>query len=403
MIESKPLESQRPLLIHPLVLYCVPWLLITPLYTLQWSVLLIYSAGKALEVALFWIVFPVIASWIYWRCLAHRAMRSYTLQAPDLSHIVKVARWLLVAWALISFVEVVVSRGVPFVWLARGEGRTAQDFGISSVHGLVNSMLLGATMLYVYAGLALRRRIFFTPIFLTLVWGVLMVSRQILMVLMVQCVLLYLQQRKVNAAKFLGWCTVGGLAVILSFGVMGDFRSPTFVKNAAGLTAAYPDWLPSGIIWVYMYATTPLNNLIHTILMSTPLYDWSFPNTAQSLFPSAVRYFIFPNLDIWSGAGGILVSQVFNVSSAYVGPVQDFGLMGTYIFSWATVGVLIYFWQRRDALGSLGYCLAGQCAFFSIFYNHFFYLPVAFQIIWFILATNKWRPAGFPLAHNQAT
>ena len=389
MNESKPFECQRPLTIHPLILYGLPWLLVAPLYALAWSMVLLYSASQAVEVTLVWIILPIFTSWIYWQILTSQVRVALPAPQQDLRHMLIVARWLLVGWFLISCVEVILGRGFPLIWFIRHEHKSAQDFGISSVHGMVNSALLAAATLYAYAGLVLGRRSYFWIVVIALFWSIAVVSRQMLMILVVQSALLFLQHRKINMVKLFLLCLVLGLCVLLLFGAIGDFRTPGFVKNAAGITKAYPAWLPSGFIWVYMYVTTPLNNLIHTIQLSSPLYDWSFPNTLQELFPSVVRVILFPYLDKWSGAGGSLVSRAFNVSSAYIGPAQDFGLLGSFIFAWVTTGLLVYFWRRRDVMGSLGYAVAGQCAFFSIFYNHFFYLPVIFQLFWFVLATER--------------
>lgn len=380
---------RRPWLIHPLVLYCVPWLLIAPLYSLEWSRVLIYSADTVMGVTLAWIVVPILLSWLYWRFLALRAMTVVSPEKPNFERLLFIARLLLVAWFAASCFEVVTEHGVPLLWFIRGEDKTVQDFGIPSIHGLVNSFLLAGTTIYVLAAVVLRRRRYYLFLAMALGWSVVVVSRELMMVLTVQTTMIFMQHRKVNVGKLLFWGLGLAAAVLLIFGLIGDFRSPLFVKNTAGITEAYPKWLPSGFIWIYMYATTPLNNLIHTILHAAPVYDWSFPNTLQELFPSAVRYIVFPNLDRWSGAGGSLVTQAFNVSSAYVGPVQDFGLLGAVVFAWLTVGGLVYFWKRRDVLGSLGYALFGQCAFFSIFFNHFFYLPVIFQLIWFLIAAER--------------
>ena len=386
------MECQRPWIAHPLAIYCVPWLLIAPLYMLEWSSVLIYKADLAAYIAVVWVITPLVLSWLYWELMASRAVGAAPAPPPDFDRLLLFARWLLLIWFLASCLEVLASHGVPLLWLIRHDQKVAQDFGIPSIHGLVNSLLLASTTIYVMAGVMLRKPAYYLVLLMTLVWAIIAVSRELLMVALVQTVMIFLQHRKLKIMRFVFWGAVLALAVLLLFGAVGDFRSPAFVKRTAGITKAYPDWLPTGVIWVYMYVTTPLNNLIHTVQNSVPIYDWSFPNTLQELFPTVIRFTIFPYLDKWTGSGGNLVTRAFNVSSAYVGPAQDFGLVGTYLFAWLTMGTLVYFWKRRDLLGSFGYTLFGQCAFFSIFFNHFFYLPVVFQLIWFLLAVEIATP-----------
>ena len=48
----------------------------------------------------------------------------------------------------------------------------------------------------------------------------------------------------------------------------------------------YPDYLPSGFLWVYIYLVSPLNNVINNLDYS-PTY---LPvNTVLPLFPSFIR------------------------------------------------------------------------------------------------------------------
>jgi hypothetical protein len=84
----------------------------------------------------------------------------------------------------------------------------------------------------------------------------------------------------------------------------------------------------------------------------------------------------------------VLATGAFNVSSGYVGAYQDFGVLGIAMFAWLTMGGTVYAWRRQGILGSLIYAVLGQCAFFSIFFNHFFSLPNIFQILWFCIAVR---------------
>jgi hypothetical protein len=193
-------------------------------------------------------------------------------------------------------------------------------------------------------------------------------------------------------SSFIALAVIAAALSLLVFGVLGDLRTPTFME-IAGITPEYPDWLPSGAIWGYIYLTSPLNNLMYSMEQLPPGGYWYLPVTVAQLFPSIVRFELVPEAEVQ----GVLVADSFNVSTAYVGPYMDLGYVGMCIFAWITMGLVVAAWKARTVLGSLAYALFAQCALFSIFFNHFFALAISMQLLWFALAATvqrRSRPAG---------
>ena len=119
--------------------------------------------------------------------------------------------------------------------------------------------------------------------------------------------------------------------------------------------------------------------------VATPLGNPLFPNTMALLFPSVIRNVIY-GVDAASGAlSGELITDAFNVSTAYVGPYQDLGLLGIVLFSILLGITALYFWKMSGVRGVLMYSVIGQCLVLSIFFNHLFYLPVISQVGWIML------------------
>jgi hypothetical protein len=152
------------------------------------------------------------------------------------------------------------------------------------------------------------------------------------------------------------------------FGFVGDYRSGSsdLIRKWAQPTDNYPDWLPSGMLWGYIYGATPINNLLRTVDVSPPLNNLLFPNTAATLFPSVLRAMIYGE-QLGETESGQLVDSTFNVSTAYVGPYQDFGFIGVAIYSMLTAFLCLQF------------C---QCLILSLFWNQFLALPVITQVFW---------------------
>lgn len=175
----------------------------------------------------------------------------------------------------------------------------------------------------------------------------------------------------------------GAISFVLVFGVIGDVRqgSSAMIRDLAQPTENYPEWLPSGILWAYIYITTPINNLVYNIEQTRPIYDPLFPNTVATLFPSVIRIAIYGN-DLADAESGQLVVSAFNVSTAYVGPYQDFGFIGITLFSIMIGPFCLYFWFRNNLKSALMLAVLIQCLVLTLFFDHFFYLPVITQLGW---------------------
>jgi len=182
---------------------------------------------------------------------------------------------------------------------------------------------------------------------------------------------------------------------ILLFGIIGDYRSGSsdLIRQWAQPAENYPEWLPSGLLWAYIYASTPINNLVYTVHVATPLDDITFPNTASILFPSVLRSVIYGD-QLGDAESGQLVDATFNVSTAYIGPYQDFGIAGIMLFSLATSFACLRFWYRNDLKSVLIYAVLGQCLVLSLFWNQFFALPILAQVFWLQIFFRRGRASG---------
>jgi oligosaccharide repeat unit polymerase len=381
---STPRSVLRPIIIHPLVLYVAPWLLAACLYTLGWSSVLTYDFETAFAVALE-IIVPLSISYIFWSLVFWScSIRRAVPVEMDLKHCARVVRIILYVWGLATIGEIIVSGGLPIIWLIRGQNKTYADFGIPSIHGFLNSMIFAATVMHATLGIVTGRKKYFLTLLFSVVWSLIVISRGDLIIMLMEIGIVLFLLKPINMSKVFIWAGGLSLVLIFLFGVVGDFRSPQFLRDVAGVTPSYPSWLPSGAIWVYLYATTPLNNLVNTMMHVVPTYDWSFSLTTAQLFPSLIRTILVPK----SAVNGVLATSAFNVSTAYIGAYQDFGLLGMYVFAWLTMGAVLYFWRRDDPFARLCYAMLGQCAFLSIFFNHFFTLPVIIQAVWFALAAR---------------
>ncbi len=288
-------------------------------------------------------------------------------------------------WIAITAVEIVVSGGVPLLWALRGSAKTYTDFGIPSVHGFVNSLETSISLCYYLLYLISKKRSYLkVPVFF-LIWTMVIINRNMLLVTLLEFAVLYVRLRSIRL-KTVIQIAAGALVFILAFGVIGDIRqgSNALIRDLAQPTDDYPEWLPSGVLWAYIYITTPINNLLYTVDTSHPQYNILFPSTISTLFPSVLRKQLYGDtLD--DAESGSLVTSAFNVSTAYVGPYQDFGFAGISFFSIGIAIITLFFWFKNDLRSTTMFAVVAQCLILTLFFDHYFYLPVITQLGWLLL------------------
>jgi oligosaccharide repeat unit polymerase len=373
----------------------VLWGSLMILYALHLSNLLLFSIPELLPVALaIWVPFSLVAfGSIMWRPRALR--RQYKLRKPSHEQLVvieKRLRFLWRLWLIAAAVETLVSGGLPILWIFTNPSKTYFDYGLPSLHGLVNSLMLALTLcrfaLYLMTG---NKRHLKVPFF-SIVWWILLATRGTLLFTLVESAFLLLRIRHIRAKTLYG-IAASVVLVVLLFGWAGDLRSGSDrFRELAQPTSSYPQWLPSGVLWVYIYATTPLNNLAYSMLSKNPEANLLLPHTLSLLLPTVVRNYVYGD----AGAAadeltGDLIEANFNVSTAYLGPAQDFGLPAIFLFSLISASACQWFWYKPDLQSQLFFAVLAMCLFFSVFYDLFLSLPIVAQMGWFFLILRKRR------------
>lgn len=383
---------RAPILLRPLFLSSVTWCLVALLYSLHLSSLLLFDTSEANRLVLY-IVLPIlcvtIVSQMVYDAGQTRSTRSVLVKSPFISIIEHRIRQCFYLWIGLAIVETIVSGGLPLVWLFTGSSKTYFDYGIPSIHGLVNSLLLALAAasfaLYLYTG---KRRHMVLPI-LAVLWMLVLVTRGTILFLLVECVVIYLRLREVKTRSILRLFALG-IVFLLGFGFFGDLRSGAEAfRSLAQPTANFPDWAPSGLLWAYIYITTPINNLLYTMHTMHPLYNPLLPNTAATLFPSVIRSLIYGRDAASQASSGQLVVQALNVSTAYVGPFQDMGRAGIIGFSILSSAFCEVFWHKNGLRNILCFAVFTQALALSLFYNLLFSLPILGQLIFFYYFTQQ--------------
>lgn len=360
--------------VSPLPMLLAPWLLVLFLYSLEATTNLIpipstvFLFFSVIFVGIF--LFQLLAFAVPGRKIPNPSNRSTDALYSYLKRVGAL-------WIIGSILDIVFSGGLPIFWAIQGSSKDYTDFGIASVHGLMNGLYFFLT-----GGLATiyfqnKRKKDLLIICLLLTWPVLMLGRGILLTALVQLMVIYLFFNGIAAKVVIKLCVVSVVALV-SFGLVGDLRGTEnpFQYLISDGYQSYFDELPSGFLWMYIYITSPISNYSFNVNSLEPA--WSFGYSVVNLFPSILRPSNLDRADNFD-----FVDAGLNVSTIFASSHSDFGYFGdailvTLLIAWA------FFWflkVRRSTYFIMPYAIVCCVLVFSVFYNLFLLYPYLFSTV----------------------
>ncbi|HEV7576565.1 MAG TPA: O-antigen polymerase [Caldimonas sp.] len=388
------------LILNPAILFCLVWGSTLFLYSLKYSELL-----TDLEVRTVILVvgscLGALAGWLFSRIFARQLIVSPVRSATPWANRTKAIlatrlRWFFFVWLALVLFEFASFGNLPFLsLLGIGAPVLYTEYGFSGLHGLLNAMQLAmfdmALIFYIRTG---SRRYAFYAVALV-VWSVLMVTRAMIMASIVQGIFIGLLFSASFRRRFMLLGSSVVLAVVLAFGALGDLRSSggSAIQDVGQQSSEYPDFLPAGFFWVYVYVTTPLNN-INANIHSIPTTGFPYYSILP-LIPNVLRDALaVEDLDV------SLVEESLNVSSFYRQFLSDYGVYGT-IFA----VMLLYFAfsvamakSKRDELWSLVLVVILFCTVLSVFVNAYTAIIYVMEMLVFKALYFRATPARRRLA-----
>lgn len=295
-----------------------------------------------------------------------------------------VLRGIFIFWLILSLIEIILFKGIPLISVVI-LGQYDLDykaFGVPTLHGLLNAcyftIVVGNFITYLIE--KNRKRLYFTIILF--IWPILLMSRAMILWGLIEILCVYLFFNRITVKNFFK-IFFGIIIFIIIFGLIGDsrngelkqFTTSTFVSTEYESVAEY---IPSGFVWVYLYATTPINNIVINVNKLNPQFGFKY--SLNGLIPSFIRDKIFSESDKYAL---ILDDDAFNVSSYFANYLFDFGIAGAVIFAGFLqfITVISFFSAKSGRIGSLiSYSVLYYAVFTSVFFDNFISLPTVFQI-----------------------
>jgi len=361
------------------------WILVAMLYSLPWSK---YFAEPVVNLARP-IAIIILGAVIGFTLLGGRigngradrqrlqvALSSGTTLTP-------LYRYLFCAWLALALIEIVVEGTPPLLRAMLGQHSNYLFYGVPSLHGLL--LAIACALALVEQAVRLNQgKLPFGPYTIVIfLWLLIVIARKHMIIVALQLVLLLLARGvvKLSVASMVRW----GSAIVLcvfAFGLLGDLRSTSGIGIKEKLAYVGPPSIPDAIVWFYSYLTTPVANLQNAYALGyggNGIVPWGafsglVPTVlagGQQDLEGANEFATYP----W------LLTNSFNVSTGYIQPLVEAGLIGIFFFS-VIIGLTsaLLLSGARGVGGGLAYIVAYQCTLMMVFGNNFGNLNTVVQI-----------------------
>ena len=358
-------EPSEPRLVGPFVTYALVWVAVLLLYLLRLSHWLTQPTAAVIRFVAFLISTFALGYFLFYAAALLQYGGGYSLigdRSPlrkrlrfspcwDLDGTAqwRVLRRIFVAWVVLVAVEFIVEQRVPAVsYLVSGNG-DYRNFGIPSLHGALLALGLAIGLVAILLAMCIDQRRFYSFTLLVGAYGVLIINRKLLVLLALASLALAILFSGVRL-KTLWYGALGAVALVSLFGYLGDVRTTRGLVERAELRMDYPTPLPSGPVWVYMYATTPLENAVN-LITSHPPEGALGARTFEGLIPTAlVRAGDDNSTSAVNASRYWLTTSAFNVSTGYEAPYRDGGWMFIAVVNVLLGGLTAYVAYFRSTL-----------------------------------------------------
>lgn len=360
------------------------WGLVTFLYSLQLSSLLgkvdvfkVYMIGLSIP-----FVFLLGFTFAYFVFNKNGKIKVMKLVNIDVDKLIKKTKTLTYIFIVLVIFEIIYSGYIPLFSMLSSDSISQFNFGIKSLHGMVMSFgaLLFTTWFFIFY-ITKSKTALLWSIFILLLFA-LMVTRKMMIVSILQAAILifYLRHDNKVIIKF----SLYGILTLVIFGIIGDIRTGREIfLSLSHFTVDYPEWLPTGFGWIYIYITTPIANLVSAIDMTTYFsYDFSF---TKGLLPSFIRV-VFFDVDDNAFDNEWQISGAFNIATGFIGIYKSFGYIGIFLFNFILGFIYkILIIKTNNLVFFLITVIFTNITLLLLFSNNFFNLNTISQIIFVYL------------------
>lgn len=275
---------------------------------------------------------------------------------------------------LLFGIQVVYSGGVPLIWKLIGSSKIYFDFGIPSLTGAFNGLVIcmGAFTLF--------KRGYSKFIYIAI--PLLVISRQVLVSIVVEGIIYKLLTLKKKPKHLFLYLIIGAIVGVVIFSAIGNFRTGEDNFLYVVQFKEQYSWMPTGFKWIYSYMTFSVSNFNNLVSMTAGFENYG-ASMANALIPTVLTNLFSINKNV---TYYFLVSPNFTVSTYLVELYLDFGLVGIGLFSVLLAIISSFIYSRTRMKNSNTYKLIYAVVLHNIltlfFQNMFLYLPIVCQFVY---------------------
>lgn len=353
----------------PMVIFNLIWIITLGLYNLKFSYLQQDLSNRTLYLFLLNVIgFNITYIFISLFKINFKQKKERKKLKYSTEERLKFAKWFVI---VLFIIEIIYSGGIPLIWNLTGSSKIYFDFGIPSVHGAFNGLVicLGAYSFFKKTN----------DKYLYLLIGVLIFSRQIMISMVVEAVIFNLfTSKKINWKKYIIIAVIG----VIFFGVLGNLRSGKETMNKIFQPREQYENMPNSVKWVYSYMTFSISNFNNLVSITNGNVNHG-SSMLNALVPTALLDII--NVEV-NYNPFYLISLNYNTNTSFPEIYLDFGAVGILIY-----GILLAFignslYKKMNILKTeasiLKYSVYVHNVVLLFFVNMFLYLPVIIQFIY---------------------
>jgi oligosaccharide repeat unit polymerase len=378
------------ILFSPFMAYCLSFLLVIPIYLLDWS----YLFPKLTFPLLFFFLITfciAILGCLFFKNLLSLQYKKQVVGGMDLY------ATLLVLFYLMDFAY---SRVVPLVAVANNVSSyvdIADKFGIPVFHVFIVGFTAFISVYFFHSYLSQKKIKYLLYYILTIVLPLLIVSRITITFIFIASIYVYLMSIQKNFLGKLFKIAIAAMLFFAAFGFIGNIRSADAGELILEIGEAKPSFkgslVPDPYFWAYLYIASPLANL------QLNLDRREVPFTESKLIQLIIHEFFwdsfskridtkydFKRTEITQLNGALNVGSVFAKPYVYLG-VWGMYLMYGYIF---ILTALFLFTLNTESKYFVTYIACfNTLVVLCIFDNLFAYTPLGILVVFPLIEKIK--------------
>lgn len=352
------------------------------LYSLQLSGLYGSFGFVALLLVVFILTFIIIGylfslQYKVWNAVNERVYRGETLVRFNICMVV-----------IGFFIDCLPTFQIPLINILRGDIYSYNEFGLKTFHVFYMGYISAFAVVSFENYLKIKRKDSLLGFLLPILVILLMVNRGALLLILFPMVFVYFGQRQLKKGLNIRFKIISCVFLILGitlFGFLGDKRmiSSGYTNEKAILDIGQADpifnYIPTGFFWVYLYASSPMANLIEQERTDNINKGGGVEFIEGAILPDFISKYTSPNLTEVFAFNKI--TPELTVATGFGRSFVILGYLGfVFLACWMVFLIITFSWFNRYRYINSACAILSSITVLMIFDNMFIFSSCIMQL-----------------------